>query len=424
MICGKDSLDKGIKAPKILMFAPLCYPPAGSEAIVTSKLVIAMKNAGWDIDVISQADFGRYYPVDDDDMWTSVREAVTNIHGIKDKGFWGVILRLCPHMKIDRLRTLFWVCKAVFMGLKYLYRNKYDFLFSRVAPLYGHLPALIISVFTKTPWIANWSDPMPSQKAPRPYGDGPDAIVPFFLKKYCEAVINNADWHTFPCERLQKYFTLCFDGIEAKSSVVPHIAIEKLFTKPKVIKDSFTLCHVGHLTLRDPGNFLAGVRKFLEKTQAKELRLHFIGHSFERLRKVAKDLSIGHILSCENDMPYTAVQAIAAESAVLVVIEAPCEEGIFFPSKFVDFIQTGRPILAVSPIKGTLNDILSQNGGGIAADARSPQSVTAAIEELYRAWQAGALVSKYRSDKLFPAFSEKKVIENYYNVMRSLHSEY
>jgi hypothetical protein len=381
-----------------------------------------MKNAGWEIDVISQADFGRYYPVDDDDMWVPVKQSVTNIYGIRDNGFLAGIFRLFPYIKIERLRTLFWVCKAVIIGLKYLRRNRYDFLFSRVAPLYGHLPALIISKLTSMPWIASWSDPMPALKAPPPYGAGPDAAVPFFLDKYCRAVINNADWHIFPCERLKNYFSLCFDGIDAKSSVVPHIALEKLCAKPEIIKDSFTLCHVGHLTLRDPGNFLAGVKLFLEKFKAKELRLRFIGHSFESLLSAARDYSIDNILSCENDKPYMTVQAAAAESAVLVVIEAQCEEGIFFPSKFVDFVQTSRPILAVSPAVGTLNDILSQNGGGLAADCKSPVVIAMAIELLYLAWKRGTLELDYGSGRLLHLVNEKTVLGKGIEIFRRIAS--
>jgi hypothetical protein len=48
--------------PRIIMFAPYCYPPVGSEAIVTSKLVYAMLKAGWGVDVVTQANVVEYYP--------------------------------------------------------------------------------------------------------------------------------------------------------------------------------------------------------------------------------------------------------------------------------------------------------------------------------------------------------------------------
>jgi hypothetical protein len=97
-------------------------------------------------------------------------------------------------------------------------------------------------------------------------------------------------------------------------------------------------------------------------------------------------------------------------------LEAPCEEGVFFPSKFVDFVQTGHPILAVSPAHGTLTDILTANGGGIAADCRSPDTVARAIETLYLAWERGSLEPLYGSSRLFNLFSENYVIGQYLEI--------
>jgi hypothetical protein len=102
------------------------------------------------------------------------------------------------------------------------------------------------------------------------------------------------------------------------------------------------------------------------------------------------------------------------------VIEAPCVEGIFFPSKFVDFVQTGRPILGISPINGTLADILSRYGGGILADCHSPEAVANAIRILYEEWRAGELDEKYGSSGLFDLFSEKTVLGQYMELFRRL----
>ena len=109
------------KHPRILMFAPLCYPPAGSEAIVTSKLVLAMIDAGWKVKVISQSDFGHFYPTTDNDNWKPLLSVVDNISGMSDKGFMAHILG--PALT-NKLRTLLWVIKAIFTGLVALRKGK------------------------------------------------------------------------------------------------------------------------------------------------------------------------------------------------------------------------------------------------------------------------------------------------------------
>ena len=41
--------------PSILMIAPFCYPPAQPEAFVNANLAIAMKEAGWHVDIVTEA---------------------------------------------------------------------------------------------------------------------------------------------------------------------------------------------------------------------------------------------------------------------------------------------------------------------------------------------------------------------------------
>lgn len=411
------SLRMPVDRPRILMFAPLCYPPAGSEAIATAKLLLAMLDAGWELDVISQADFGQYYPTKANGVWEALTRIVHNIEGIKK----GSILRSLSHSSgaksLNSLQSISWARKALFTGLGLLFRGKYDLILSRATPQYGHLPALILSRLSGIPWIANWSDPIPPQKAPPPYGQGPDASIPLYLRNYCSAVARNAAWHTFPCERLRKHFCSYLPELNIKSSVIPHIALSRFRAQMERKSNGFSLCHTGSLTLRDPSVFLEGMRKLLKETKiGDQFHIKFIGHPVEYVREVSSKLGLSEVISIEGVKTYEDTQEIISSSSVSVVIESPCEEGIFFPSKFVDFVQTGRPILAISPTNGTLADILSIYGGGIAVDCRSPDAVKKAIEKLYSAWKEGKLESEYASSRLFELFNENHVLGQYLEI--------
>ena len=50
---------------------------------------------------------------------------------------------------------------------------------------------------------------------------------------------------------------------------------------------------------------------------------------------------------------------------MMLVVEAPINEGIFLPSKVVD-LQYSKPIL-LYPRNGVMNDLIA-HGGGIVAD--------------------------------------------------------
>jgi hypothetical protein len=403
-----------VDQPRILMFAPLSYPPAGSEAIATGKLLLAMLDAGWGIDVICQADFGQYYPATRGGAFEPIARSV---HSIESYGKGGLLARVgtgSASRALGSLRSVCWTKKAASVGSDLLSRKRYDFILSRATPQYGHLPALRLSKSSGLPWIANWSDPIPPAKAPAPYGRGPRAAIPFYVRQYCSAVARRATWHTFPCERLRKYVASYLPQVSEKSSVIPHIALERFRSRVAVRNERFSMCHAGSLGLREPEIFLGGVRRFLDGAGPRhELGLKLVGSEPGGLRGAVERFGLGRVVSVEGVKTYEETQAILAATAVVIVLEPPFDEGIFFPSKFVDLVQTGRPILAVSPQEGTLADILSANGGGIPVDCRSAHAVAQALERLYSAWAVGNLDSDFGSYHLFGLFSEDQVLGRY-----------
>lgn len=413
-----------VNQPRILMFAPLCYPPAGSEAIATAKLLLAAIDAGWELDVISQKDFGHYYPANIDGIWEPITQIVHNIEGIRSDGIVKTLSHWTAIHKTSGLESIFWSWKALCLGIRLLSKKKYDFILSRAAPQYGHLPALILSRWLGLPWIANWSDPIPALKAPPPYGRGPNTPIPSYLRGYCSAVARNATWHTFPCERLRKYICCYLPECTEKSSVIPHVALERFRSNQIRNNRQFSMCYAGSLTQRDSSVFLGGVKRFLERTGiGGQFFVKFVGLPLGDLQATTRKLDLEKIISIEPARTYEGTQQILAGSTVLVVLEAPCEEGVFFPSKFCDFVQTGHPILAVSPVDGTLTDIISTNGGGIAADCHSADAVAKAIEQFYVAWKQGILDSKYGSSHLFNLFREDYVIGQYLEMFDRIRNE-
>lgn len=107
-------------------------------------------------------------------------------------------------------------------------------------------------------------------------------------------------------------------------------------------------------------------------------------------------------------------------SHVLVLIEAPLAEGIFLPSKVTDYVQAGRPILAVSPRNGTLADLLGANGGGLAADCTDPDAIYSALRALYDSWARGSLAHDYCPARLRALFSDAAVIPQYEALLERL----
>lgn len=401
--------------PRILFIAPLCYPPAGSEAIVTSKLVLAMLKAGFDVAVIAQGDFGLHYPTREDPVWDPVRRAVHLIDGAKAGGWLDRLLSTSALRRIRPLRSLLWSLKAFLAARRLLRAGRFDLLVSRAAPQYGHLPALLLSFFHRVRWAACWSDPMPPRKAPPPYGEGAQAAISWGAAAYLGAVARRADWHVFPCERLRDFYARYLESMRGKSVVIPHIALAGTDPPPPPAdRETFSVSCFGSLAHRDPSVFFSGLRMFLDRGGAAgHVRVGFTGPPLADFDAKVRAAGVAEVVSASPEVTYEESMEQAAGSSILLLIEACCEEGIFFPSKFVDYVQTGRPILAVSPRRGTIADVLAADGGGIAADCTSPESVADALARLDDAWRRGELDREFGSGRLLARFGEASVVGAY-----------
>jgi glycosyltransferase involved in cell wall biosynthesis len=406
------------------MIAPVFYPypPVWPEGMVNTKLALAMQRAGWHIDVIiaGHPAAKNRYP-SETVGWT---ELTDHIH----------VVTLAPHKNVVRklldtagvflmtgglLRHLAWPVAVKNVADQLNAVHRYDLILSRAVPDYAHFAALLAHRQTKVPWIANWNDPTPNHKFPPPYGEGPSSSLKPDINRWYQAIGRYAAWHTFPSERLRRYMCGYLPGnIQRQSSVIAHVAMDG-FKAPSISNnDVFSLCYAGSvLPPRDATVFLQGVKRVVQRLKIKgRVKVRFMVDEPESVAAIANALGIEDAIAIEPSVPYTQMPEALARSNVLVIIEAPLEEGIFMPSKIVDYVQIGRPILAVAPVVGTLNDLFSVNGGGIAVDCQSPEAVAKAVETLYLKWEAGTLDHDLGSSALLGFFSQEAVLAEYLDV--------
>ncbi|MBP3775139.1 MAG: hypothetical protein ILA34_07310, partial [Bacteroidaceae bacterium] len=70
-----------------------------------------------------------------------------------------------------------------------------------------------------------------------------------------------------------------------------------------------------------------------------------------------------------------------------------CEVGIFMPTKVTDYAQCGKPIWAVSPAIGTLNDYYRRGEIDYFSDVTSAESVKVALEKVYSDFKAQGMLA-------------------------------
>lgn len=400
---------------RILMFAPECYPVSTAESIVAYKLLAAMLDAGWNVETLCHRDIRRSYP-DDEGLGTTVREACTMIRGT-------FFARTQDGSSLLRRKggSWVWTGRAVLAALRQVRERRPDFLFSRVMPQYGHMPALILTAITGIPWVANWSDPMPHAIAPEPFGKGPDARIASFHRLYCLNVVKRAAWHTFPSDGLREYMCRVFPGLRGKSSVVPHIAYSKLTSADRPVPGNFAICYAGGFGRRDPRTFFQAVKAFVERSQpAPPFSVQLIGPVEDHVNRIVSDFGLGAVVRSTGSLPYVKALEKMARSAVGVIVEANCTHPVFLPSKLADCVQAGLPILAITPPHSELAKLIALHGGGVAADCCSWQQILRGLLALHDAWQKGTLGRVYSVARLRSEFSESRILQTYDDLLTNL----
>jgi len=406
------------------MFAPACYPPDNPEAFVNANLVTAIIERGWQIDVITMPDSGNWYPVTHS-SWSKLESCAIPI-AEKEKTLINSLSAAlgCVSQSGHIVDGGRWALPAAQRALQLIEKNHHDFIMSRALPSNAHLAAFIVARKTKIPWIANWNDPVPWEKFPKEFSrgaKGKDANLGCFVNAYYKDVVQTAAWHTFPCERLRKYVANYLpEDILSKSSVIPHIALNKLNQCSD--NNVFTIMHAGSLGQpRSPHNFLKGVKLFCDRINSEHrVSVVFIVDKPESIISSVKDYDLENIVSIEEPKPYSEMPSVIGKADLLVIIEALVDEGIFLPSKFVDYVASGKPILAVSPATGTLVDIIGEHGGGLAVDSTKPIEIADALHSMYIHWKNGTLYKSYSSAKLYPLFAKYTVLNMYSELFSKL----
>lgn len=404
---------------RILMFAPGFAPYAASENIVNSKLAWVFLSEGIDLQIISRKD-SAYYGSEWQEPWMNLKglthEVTFEFGNALDRFMGRLIDTIKMHYPIAGLR---WASRAFDLAMKLHEQKPFSIVLSRSTPDIAHLPAMRFSCKTNLPWMANWNDPT---KMPYPYGEGTNEDIGFFNERFLKAVSRKANLHTFPCERLRRYICSYLPIDIGKTKIIPHVSITAREYHATTKKENqFTICHAGYLGgHRNPTSFFEGLKLMIDKKGIINLRFINIGPDDKNLFQLAQKYDLESFIELKGPMNYLDTLDLLSASDVLVIIEAPCAEGIFLPSKFVDYVEIGKPILCISPHMGTLQDIIGAKGGGLVADCTSSDDITSALIKLYNSWEEHTLYQQYNSSHLRDLFKPGLVINQYKDIFQSI----
>ena len=269
--------------------------------------------------------------------------------------------------------------------------NNYDLIISWSQWHSVHLAALKLKKeFPSIPWLAHLSDPwadnpfltrFPGYKASQ-----------YFLER---AVIKNADAINFTTNLarmlvMKKYPASWIN----KTYITPHSFDYSLYQKNKITtRDEFVINYLGNFYgPRNPKNFVKALEIIYEEDPNffTDIVFRFVGRWIgnEEWKIEGAKLPVGLI---EVSPPVSYLKSLAEmnSSDILLILDAPFSNSVFFPSKLVDYIGSGKPIMAITP-NGSCLDILSK-AGGVHASPESVESISLGIRNSINKLRDGTL---------------------------------
>ncbi|HBE41185.1 MAG TPA: hypothetical protein DDW27_08280 [Bacteroidales bacterium] len=407
---------------RILFITVAFAPNEFSESIVNSKLVLAFKAAGHQVDVISRGNIGLTYSSSWTEPWYSLEADTSQIdYELGSKVHRIVDYLLSSIQFLYPLEGIRWIRRAYLKGEQLIQTKTYDIIMTRSPSDIPHVVGLALKRKYKIPWIANWNDPS-NGIIPEPYKNNPNKITNYISRYFTQKELNKADFVTFPCERLRGRFVEYFDVSTEKSAIIPHIGLSLINSVPKPYSyDTLTICHAGSLSEeRNPEVLFRNIARINKESGKSIIRLTIIGIADPQIMKLIEKYSIEQEVRIIKGKSYFETLTFMAEYDILCVIEARMKDGIYLPSKLSDYVYLKKPILCVSPSNGTLVDIINEYGGGLVVNNDLDESVYQGLCELLNSKKDNTLMKKFYSPKLAHYLSRYKILNEYDTIFNNL----
>lgn len=393
---------------KILFIAPASVPVDGPEAIVNAKLLSILVDAGYKIDVISKRGKLACYPETD----YSIIDKLNSLHIIKIDNKVNLETLYYHFMSFVTFGVVYrgahWAYKALNYIRKNLILSEYSIVITKSYP--SELVGYWLKKKKKIKWIATWNDPFPIEMYPYPYGKDIHRL-PWYMNNLLEMIRDNVDYNVFPSKRLYCYMNEYIGFPEESVRIIPHVALPEKCNLISYDNGKLKLLVSGNNQYpRDPKLLLTAFANVINNLEI-DVELSFVGKVDRDAVDLVESLNLSKYVNIYPSVPYDESMVIAKKYDVAILIEAPCKEGIFLPTKIVDFMQIGIPVFAISPSIGELNDMYKTSNIGYFADCMDEKMIECELLKLFSDYKRGnikktIMLSSLSSENILKQYSE------------------
>lgn len=371
----------------------VCAPSpriAGSAPVGTTKLVRAMLDAGWDVDILACRFEKRSV---DDPFFSRLLEGAWLYEG---------------NSLFEKPST--WVPRAVFTGNRLLADRSYDVLLSLAHLTWTHVVALCLRRERRPPWIAYFTDPWSNHPLRRM------SFVRRMVERELERrTLAQADALVFTHPSMRDYILAprrSKDALYSKSFAIPYFFDADMYPPMPLTEPN------GKLVMRHMGNippggyvrgFLDGLRMLLNERRelAGRMAVEFYGGHTPAHRALVRQFDLQGQVSFHSAVSYQDSLRLMRESDLLLFLGTPPAEcrglgNATLYLKMADYIGARRPIFALAGLGSPTHHALCSTNGVCCKE--DPAAITAALAAFIDDPQlpTPAVLSECSKDRVFP----------------------
>ncbi|QWD98748.1 hypothetical protein C2740_01270 [Polynucleobacter sp. MG-5-Ahmo-C2] len=329
-----------------------------------------------------------------------------------------VSVSLAPFIGLEKLCLGFssqwsWAMPAFMHGLRLVKSGKVDLVFSTGGAWSAHLAGLWLKKVTGTTWIAEIHDPLVIRKDPNDQGferpKNRDARFRHYLESQLAKYADEVWWFTEGALHYAKVRNANLNtpnnahGFMVLPGAEPPGGLSAATTH--TYSDKLNLCHFGSLANdRSLSTILNALVPLIQKyPEARDLiRVHAYGAPLDSLTVAAiQSLGLDDVLLAHGRLEKDLVTGKSGRERVVEKMQGAdilillhgndewCAE--YIPSKFYEYLWTGRPIWGVTHRNPQLDQMLQERGAYLSLEG-DKAGIAMALERIWLDWQQHRLI--------------------------------
>lgn len=370
-------------------------PLSGPRAVQVTRTLSALGARGWQSDVVCFDAKSDRYQQDFHVPSSQLAAGAITLRPVPSPEEWCLVRalwRVAPPIKHLPDEKRVWVPSAIAEGRRVLAERRAGVIVSFAQPWSDHLVGLALHRESGLPWVAHFSDP---------WIDSPYQPGTAWTRRRAAAmeakVVASATRLVFVNSQTRDRVMAKYPAASRqKVDVVPQGHEGPRKPQPQRASGPLRLVYTGRFYdgIRTPEVFLravAGAHRIalLEG----RLEVEFVGSRMERYEELARQLGVGSIVRFAGRVSPDQARERSANADALLVIDAPSDgPSLFLPSKLIDYLPLGKPIVAIAPADGATADLVRELGYAVI-DPRDQTGIATALIALVEQHDTGTLTS-------------------------------